>query len=56
MVAFYNRVFGLVGFAVFVFVLVVEHREVRLVSALGDVVVFYGFQYSTAWLMGMGAV
>ena len=56
MLTFYNRVFGLVGLAVFVLVLVVEHGEVGLVAALGDVVVFYGFEYGTAWLMGMGAV
>ena len=33
---------GLVGFAIFVFVLVVEHGEVALVTTLGDVVVFDG--------------
>jgi hypothetical protein len=47
---------GLIGFAVFVFVLVVEHREVRLIAALGDVVVFDGLQDGTAWFVGVGTV
>ena len=47
---------SLIGLAVFVFVLVVEHREIALITALGDVVVFDGFEHSTAWLMGVGAV
>ena len=46
----------LIGLAVFVFVLVVEHGEVGLVAALGDVVVFYGFDYGTAGFVGVGAV
>ena len=46
----------LVGFAIFVFVLVVEHGEVRLVTALGDVVVFYGLQDGTAGFVCVCAV
>ena len=46
----------LVGFAIFVFVLVVEHGEVRLVAALGDVVVFYSLQDGTAGFMCVCAV
>ena len=47
---------GLVGLAVFVFVLVVEHREITLVTALGDVVVFDGFENGAARFVGVGAV
>ena len=45
-----------VGFAVFVLVLVVEHREVTLVAALGDVVVLDSLQHGAARLVGVGAV
>ena len=44
------------GFAVAVLVLVVEHGEVRLVAALGDVMLLDGLQHGTAGFMGMGAV
>ena len=47
---------SLVGFAVFVFVLVIQHREIRLVSALGDVVLFDSLENGTAGLVGVGAV
>ena len=47
---------GLIGFAIFVFVLVVQHREVRLVATLCDIVAFDGFQYGTARLVSVGAV
>ena len=47
---------GLVGLAVFVFVLVVEHREITLVTALGDVVVFDGFENGAARFVGVGTV
>ena len=47
---------SLIGFAIFVFVFVVKHGEVRLITTLGDVVVFDGLQDSTTWLMGVGAV
>ena len=47
---------GLVGLAVFVFVLVVEHREIALITALGDVVVFDGFEDSAARFVGVGTV
>ena len=50
------RLIVLIGFAIFVFVLVVKHGEVRLVAALGDIVVFDGFEYSTSGFMGMSAV
>ena len=45
-----------VRFAVFVLVFVVEHREIRLIAALGDVVVFDSLEHGTAGLMGVGAV
>ena len=44
------------GFAVFVLVLVVEHREVALIAALGDVVVLDSLQHGAARLVGMGAI
>ena len=47
---------GLISFAVFVFVLVVEHGEVRLVTALRNVVVFDGFEYCTARFVGVRTV
>ena len=47
---------GLVGLAVFVFVLVVEHREIALITAWGDVVVFDGFEDSAARFVGVGTV
>ena len=47
---------SLIGLAVFVFVLVVEHGEVGLVAALGNVVVFDGLQDGTAWFVGMGTI
>ena len=46
----------LVGFAIFVFVLIVEHGKVGLVAALCDVVVFDSFEYRTAGFMGVRAV
>ena len=46
----------LICFSVFVFILVVEHREIRLVTALGNVMVFNSLQYRTARLMGVGTV
>jgi hypothetical protein len=47
---------GLIGFAVFVFILVVEHGEVRLISTLGDVVVFYCLADGTTGFVGMCTV
>ena len=46
----------LIRFAVFVLVLVVEHRQVRLVAAGGDEVIVEGLQHGTARLVGVGAV
>ena len=43
-------------FAVFVFILVVEHREIRLVTTLCDVVVLYRLQYGTSWFVSVRAV
>ena len=46
----------LVGFAITILVLILEHGEVGLVAALRDVMVFDGFQDGTARLVGVGAV
>ena len=47
---------SLKSFAVFFFVLVVEHAEIRLVSAFRYVVLFHGAEHGTPWLMAVGAV
>ena len=45
-----------VGFAIFVLVLIVKHRKIRLITALSYIVVFDCLENSTARFMGMGAV
>ena len=47
---------SLIGLAIFVFVFVVEHREVRLITTLGDIMLFHRFQDGTTWLVGVGTV
>ena len=42
--------------AVFALILILEHAEIGLITALGDVIVFQSFQYSTAGLVGVGTV
>ncbi len=46
----------LIGGAVFAFVFVFEHGEVRLITAFGDVVILECLQHSTSRLMGVGTV
>ena len=46
----------LIGGAVFAFVFVFEHGEVRLITAFGDVVILERLQHSTSRLMGVGTV
>ena len=41
---------------VFPFLLVVEHRQVALVSACGDIMFLYRFQHGTSWFVSMRAV
>ena len=45
-----------VGFAIFVLVLIVEHRKIRLITALGYIVVFDCLENCATRLVGMGAV
>ena len=47
---------SLIGLAIFVFVFVVEHREIRLIPTLGNIMLFHCFQHRTTWLMGVGTV
>ena len=47
---------GLISFAVFVFVLVVEHREIALVTALGDEMVLDSLEDGTTGFVCVGAV
>ena len=45
-----------IGFAVFVFVLVVKHGQIRLVAALRNEVVLYRLEYCTARLVRVRTV
>lgn len=47
---------SLLGFAVLPFLLIIEHREIRLIAALGDIMFLHGFQHSTTWFMCMCTV
>ena len=47
---------SLLGFAVLPFLLIIEHREIRLIAALGDIMFLHSFQHSTARFMRMRAV
>ena len=46
----------LICLTIFGLVLIVEHRQIALIAALGNIVVFKCFQHCTARLMGMGAI
>ena len=47
---------SLEGLAVFAFVFVVEHGEIRLITAGGDEVVFESLKNGTTRLMGVSAI
>ena len=55
-IAGFFALYVLVRFAIFAAVLVAEHAEVALITALGDIVILEGLQHGTTRLMGMGAV
>jgi hypothetical protein len=45
-----------ISFSIFAIILVVEHRKVRLITALGNKMIIDGLQNGTSRFMGMGAV
>ena len=46
----------LVGLAIFVLVLILQHGEIRLITALCDIMVLHSLEHRTTWLMGMAAI
>lgn len=44
------------GCPILVLILILEHREVAVVPAFGNVMLLYRFQNGTARLVGMGAI
>ena len=47
---------SLLGFSVFSLLLIIEHREVRLIATHSNVMLLKGLEHSATRLMGMGAV
>ena len=41
---------------IFVLVLILQHGEITLITALGNVMFRHGLAHGTSWLMGMGTV
>ena len=47
---------SLLRLAILPFLLIIEHREVRLIAALSDVMILHSLQHGTARFMGMGTI